>query len=195
MREWLRGLTGWIEPDLLLQRRLAREVPDIAAYRLRVSTRSRTSSRRRSRASSAIRRASSPPRLAAAALIAGFDVVEDAAAERMDVRGRGAETRPRSTRCSTARSPSRAPGSRRCARARPSAGGGAWTDPISGGLRSALYSMIAIWIAAATGIASSAPRSPNSVEPNSTEVSTMNGWTCTARAWIRGWITLFSICW
>ena len=36
MRDWLRGLTGWIEPDLLLQRRLAREVPDIAAHRLQV---------------------------------------------------------------------------------------------------------------------------------------------------------------
>ena len=36
MRDWLRGLTGWLEPDLQLQRRLAREVPDIAAHRLQV---------------------------------------------------------------------------------------------------------------------------------------------------------------
>ena len=40
--------------------------------------------------------------------------------------------------------------------------------------------MIEIWIAAAIGIASSAPRTPNSVEPNSTDVSTTNGCTWTA---------------
>ena len=55
--------------------------------------------------------------------------------------------------------------------------------------------MIEIWIAAATGIASSAPSTPNSVEPNSTETSTTNGCTWTARAWIRGWMMLFSTCW
>ena len=51
-----------------------------------------------------------------------------------------------------------------------------------------------IWIAAATGIASSAPSTPNSVEPNRTEVSTIRGSSCTAFAWMRGWITLFSTC-
>ena len=44
-------------------------------------------------------------------------------------------------------------------------------------------------------MATSAPITPNSVEPNSTEVSTTNGCTCTARAWMRGWMTLFSSCW
>ena len=44
-------------------------------------------------------------------------------------------------------------------------------------------------------MASSAPAMPNSVLPNSTETSTMNGWTSTALLWIRGWITVFSICW
>ena len=63
------------------------------------------------------------------------------------------------------------------------------------GSRKRLYSTIEIWIAAATGIASSAPSTPNSVEPNSTEVSTTNGCTCTALAWIRGWMMLFSTCW
>jgi hypothetical protein len=38
------------------------------------------------------------------------------------------------------------------------------------------------------GIASSAPSTPNSVLPNSTETSTTNGCTCTARAWMRGWM-------
>ncbi len=58
-----------------------------------------------------------------------------------------------------------------------------------------MYSRMVIWIAAATGIASSAPRIPNSVEPNSTAISTISGSSCTARAWMRGWMMLFSICW
>ena len=33
VREWLRPLTGWIDPGLLLQRRLAQEVPAIGARR------------------------------------------------------------------------------------------------------------------------------------------------------------------
>ena len=43
---------------------------------------------------------------------------------------------------------------------------------------------IAIWSVAASGIASSAPSTPNSVAPNSTDRSTMNGCTLTARDWI-----------
>ena len=57
------------------------------------------------------------------------------------------------------------------------------------------YSRIEIWIVAAAGIASSAPSTPNSVEPNSTAISTTIGCTSTVRAWMRGWMTVFSICW
>ena len=48
---------------------------------------------------------------------------------------------------------------------------------------------------AAIGIATSAPSTPSSVEPKSTATSTMNGCTLTARFWICGWISVFSICW
>ena len=90
VREWLRGLTGWIEPDLQLQRRLAREVPDIAAHRLRVLDGIEDV------VAEALTRelgagAELAARLAAAALIAGFDVVEDAAVERMASAGRALE--------------------------------------------------------------------------------------------------------
>lgn len=90
VREWLRGLTGWIEPDLQLQRRLAREGPDIAAHRLRgldgiedVVAEALTGELGAGTELAA--------RLAAAALIAGFDVVEDAAVERMASAGRALE--------------------------------------------------------------------------------------------------------
>jgi AcrR family transcriptional regulator len=36
VREWLGQLSGWIEPRLLLQRRLEREVPAVAARKLRI---------------------------------------------------------------------------------------------------------------------------------------------------------------
>ena len=90
VREWLRGLTGWIEPDLLLQRRLAREVPDVAAYRLRLLDAIQDV------VAGALTRelgagTDLAARLAAAALIAGFDVVEDAAADRMTSAGRALE--------------------------------------------------------------------------------------------------------
>ena len=90
VREWLRGLTGWIEPDLLLQRRLAREVPDVAAHRLRLLDAIQDV------VAGALTRelgagTELAARLAAAALIAGFDVVEDAAADRMTSAGRALE--------------------------------------------------------------------------------------------------------
>ena len=90
VREWLRGLTGWIEPDLQLQRRLAREVPDVAAHRLRVLDGIEDV------VAEALTRelgagTELAARLAAAALIAGFDVVEDAAVERMASEGRALE--------------------------------------------------------------------------------------------------------
>ena len=96
--------------------------------------------------------------------------------------------RRRSTRSSTPRSPSPRRVWRPCprqVRARPAArappspssspAGGACTAAMFSGRRKLLYSMIEIWIAAATGIASSAPRMPKSVEPKSTEVRTTNG--------------------
>ena len=45
-----------------------------------------------------------------------------------------------------------------------------------------------IWIAAAAGIASMAPMTPNSVEPKSTATSTTKGSISVARFWIWGWI-------
>ena len=61
--------------------------------------------------------------------------------------------------------------------------------------RSSRYSRTAIWIEAATGTATSAPRIPSSVPPNSTATITRNGLMSTARFWICGWIRLFSTCW
>ena len=52
-----------------------------------------------------------------------------------------------------------------------------------------------IWIEAAIGIATSAPSTPSSVAPNSTETSTTKPFTFTVRFWTWGWIRLFSICW
>jgi len=85
VRGWLRGLSGWIEPDLLLQRRLAEEVPAIAASRLRIF--------------GAIERVVADAlerelgdrltaRLAAASLIAALGVAEDIAVARMQDGGR-----------------------------------------------------------------------------------------------------------
>ncbi len=85
VRAWLRRLTGWIEPDLLLQRRLAREVPAVAAGRLRIF--------------GAIERVVAEAlerelgdrlsaRLAASSLIAALDVAEEAAAAHMEEDGR-----------------------------------------------------------------------------------------------------------
>ena len=90
VREWLRGLTGWIEPDLQLQRRLAREVPDIAAHRLRMldGIEDVVAEALTGELGAGTELAA---RLAAAALIAGFDVVEDAAVERMASAGRALE--------------------------------------------------------------------------------------------------------
>jgi AcrR family transcriptional regulator len=36
VRDWLRELTGWLEPELLVQLRLADEVPAVAARRLQL---------------------------------------------------------------------------------------------------------------------------------------------------------------
>jgi AcrR family transcriptional regulator len=85
VRAWLRGLSGWIEPELLLQRRLASEVPAVGASRLRIF--------------GAIERVVAEAlerelgdrlaaRLAASSLIAALGVAEDTAAARMEQGGR-----------------------------------------------------------------------------------------------------------
>jgi AcrR family transcriptional regulator len=83
VRAWLRQLTGWLEPDLLLQRRLAREVPVVGARRLQIF---RDVERI---VAEALERELAPgehlaARLAAASLMAALGVAEDAAAARME---------------------------------------------------------------------------------------------------------------
>jgi AcrR family transcriptional regulator len=87
VREWLRQLTGWIEPALLLQLRLAREVPGVAARRLRIFREIEAA------VADALERELGESehlaaRLAAASLIAALGVAEEAAAARMEETGR-----------------------------------------------------------------------------------------------------------
>ncbi len=83
IRAWLRQLAGWIEPDLVLQHRLAREVPAVGARKLQLY-------REIERAvAGALQRelgpdAELPARLAAAALVGALIVAEDTAAARME---------------------------------------------------------------------------------------------------------------
>jgi AcrR family transcriptional regulator len=84
VRGWLRGLSGWIDPDLLLQRRLAREVPAVGAARLRIF------GDIQAHLAAALERELGDPlaaRLGAASLIAALGVVEDTAAQRMEAGG------------------------------------------------------------------------------------------------------------
>jgi AcrR family transcriptional regulator len=83
VRAWLDELVGWFEPELVLQQRLAREVPVVGARRLQLY----------GRAERAIADALEtelgpghelPAQLAAAALVAGLRVAEEAAAARME---------------------------------------------------------------------------------------------------------------
>jgi AcrR family transcriptional regulator len=85
VRAWLRSLTGWIEPELLLQRRLADEVAAVAARRLRIF-----GDIERVVAGALERELGDrlAARLAAASLIAALDVAEDAAAAHMEEDGR-----------------------------------------------------------------------------------------------------------
>jgi AcrR family transcriptional regulator len=85
VRAWLRGLTGWIEPELLLQRKLAADVPSVAARRLRIFGDIERV------AAAALERELGDrmaARLAASSLIAALDVAEDAAATHMEQDGR-----------------------------------------------------------------------------------------------------------
>ena len=88
VRAWLAELGGWMEPELILQLRLGREVPSVGARRLQLS--------REIEAVIALAlEAELGPgkhlaaRLAAASLIAALNTIEEAAAAHMEQDGRG----------------------------------------------------------------------------------------------------------
>ena len=87
VRDWLRRLDGWLEPDLALQLRLAREVPTVGARRLRLFAEVERV------IAGALARLDEPgdefaARLAAAAIVAALRVAEETAAARMAADGR-----------------------------------------------------------------------------------------------------------
>jgi AcrR family transcriptional regulator len=86
VRVWLSGLTGWIEPELVLQLRLAREVPSVAARRLQLHGGIQDAMADAFEAELGPE-AHLAARLAAASLIAAFGVVEETAAARMEAGG------------------------------------------------------------------------------------------------------------
>ena len=83
VRGWLAQLSGWIEPELMLQRRIEREVPDVAAKRLQLF------GALEQVVAEALERELGPDealaaRLAASALVAALVVIEDEAVARME---------------------------------------------------------------------------------------------------------------
>ena len=86
VRVWLTGLTGWIEPELVLQLRLAREVPSIGARRLQLHGGIQDAMADAFEAELGPE-AHLAARLAAASLIAAFGIVEETAAARMEAGG------------------------------------------------------------------------------------------------------------
>jgi len=87
VRDWLRPLTGWMEPGMLVQRRLAREVPAIGARRAQLfRVVEEVVADALEAELGAGRRLSA--RLAASALVAALGVAEDAAAEKIEREGR-----------------------------------------------------------------------------------------------------------
>ena len=87
VRAWLGELTGWIEPELLLQLRLAHEVAAVGARRLQIYRDIQNT------VADAFEAELGPDarvvaRLSAAALIAAFGIAEDTAAARMEAGGR-----------------------------------------------------------------------------------------------------------
>ena len=83
VRAWLDELTGWFEPELVLQQRLAREVPVVGARRLQLYGVAERA------VADALAAELGPEqqlaaRLAAAALVAGLRVAEELAAARME---------------------------------------------------------------------------------------------------------------
>ena len=81
VREWLGGLAGWIEPDLVLQLRLVREVPGVGARRFQLYG---DFERVLADALEQELGARMPAELAAATLLAGLRIVEDTAVARME---------------------------------------------------------------------------------------------------------------
>jgi AcrR family transcriptional regulator len=82
VREWLGTLTGWVEPDILLQRRLARDVPAVDAARSRLIRAIETIIADALAREMGVDRPLAP-RLVAASLTAALITVEDEAAERI----------------------------------------------------------------------------------------------------------------
>jgi|SRR5215203_3380249 len=87
VRAWLGELTGWIEPELVLQLRLAREVPSIGARRLRLHGEIQNAIADGFEAELGPD-AHLAARLAAASLIAALGIAEETAAARMEAGGR-----------------------------------------------------------------------------------------------------------
>jgi AcrR family transcriptional regulator len=81
VREWLTELAGWFEPELLLQHRLAREVPIVGARRLQLFG---ETERIIAVALEAELGHELAARLAAASLVAALRVAEETAAARME---------------------------------------------------------------------------------------------------------------
>jgi AcrR family transcriptional regulator len=87
VRAWLDELVGWFEPELVLQQRLAREVPVVGARRLQLFGELERA------IADALDSELGPEqelaaRLAAAALVASLRVAEETAAARMEEEGR-----------------------------------------------------------------------------------------------------------
>lgn len=88
VRAWLTELTGWLEPGLLVQRKLAREAPTVAARRLQIFRDIEDV------IAEALERELGPEqqlaaRLSAASLMAGLTTLEEAAAARLSDGGHG----------------------------------------------------------------------------------------------------------
>lgn len=86
VRGWLRTLAGWVEPDLLLQNRLAAEIPAVGAVRSRLLAEIESVI-----ADALTRTMESPhplaPRLVAGSLTAALAAFEQEAARRMEAQG------------------------------------------------------------------------------------------------------------
>jgi AcrR family transcriptional regulator len=85
VREWLGQLAGWFEPELVLQLRIAREVPVVGARRLQLYG---DVERVIAEALAAEIREELAAQLAAASLVAGVRIAEETAASRMEQRKR-----------------------------------------------------------------------------------------------------------